>query len=176
MPSHLVSGFVDREKAAWSNGRNRLELDISKVAPGEGTDGTEYKFELGPPKTLAQVQQSGRMIAGLASAVPTGVKITPPINRIAPMAMGANAMMMGARGPVGQMRAQLMGGQSGLAPRAPINAPNGPRGHAAPPHMDGAVQRERMTPTRGYQKTRTRPALFWREAPKYVNAEASVAR
>ncbi len=177
LPAHLVSTFIDREKAAWSNGRSRLELDISKVAPGEGTDGTEYKFELGPPKTLAQVQHQGRVIAGLASAVPLGVKITPPMSRVTPMAMGPNATMMGARGPMGQIRGQLMGGQAGISSGVPpLNAPNGPRGRGVPPHVDAVGQRERVTPTRGYQKTRTRPTLFWREAPKYVNAEASLGR
>lgn len=169
LPPSIVPDLITRERSAWSAGRQRLELHITRHTRGtnipEGVHESEgVRFELGPPRTLAQVaQQQGRFIPGLASAVPLGIKPVLPPQRGPPP----------ARGPMGIIRSQLGasangagGGANSVPLGAGLGAGAGPAARQPPPHID----RQRVEPSRGYRKTVTRPVLFWREAPKYLKA------
>ncbi|WWD19259.1 hypothetical protein CI109_103717 [Kwoniella shandongensis] len=146
-------GLVEREEAAWANGRQKLTLKIINQ------DG-EYKFEL---------EGSGGLGLG---------RIPQP--RGGPIAIARDAVgppLTGVRGPpraIPLTGVNAIGGPSDIGPRGVVGAPTGPggrgmglgirgrggglSGHAQPPHL---ASRERPGPPeaglRGWGPDRTLP-------------------
>jgi hypothetical protein len=151
-----VLALVEREEFAWSNGRQKLALHITK-----GEDG-EVKFDF--------------TVAGLGGPGPrTGLARTrggapPPVHprgTAIPPLTGANAT--GGRGLAGRMGvpgaptgpSRSVGGTGGLNIR-------GRGGYGVPPHLargNGLAVREEGRLANPMRRTRTRPNISWREGP-----------
>ncbi|KAK8854604.1 hypothetical protein IAR55_003343 [Kwoniella newhampshirensis] len=154
----VVLGLVEREEAAWTNGRQKLTLKIVKPDVQDG----EYRFELEgsgglgripPPRGMGRELMSGPGARGPPRAVPlTGV------NAIGP---GGRGMGMGIRGRGGGSEAGLRGWGADRAPR------------------DGNGDRERERFAKNelrMRPTKFRPRLFWKKGPGAVEVRVNGGR
>ena len=161
IPDELVRGLVDKEESAWTNGRQKLTLQI--IQPS--SDGTgQVEFELSGSGAIGNRPAVGRQTGMGRPSAPMGLSRTLP-----PVISGANAI----RAPPG-------------APTGPA-ADVGNRGRAIPPHLarprnGEMIGRPGLGPPRGLRpgtgegrlvnpmrRTRYRPGLFWKEGPESAN-------
>ena len=133
-----ITRLVQREEAAWLNGRQKLELKITETDEG---DGTGYKFDF-----------SGGSSNGSSNGRPmNGRNAPPPPGRRAPVAVpltGINATPVGNRYPEGPGGRQGEGSRlpsgpggsggprDGQGGRGIIGAGQGRDGRGLPPHLD----------------------------------------
>lgn len=124
-----------------------MNLVIQTVPLGEGYEGTSRKVEVVPAKA-GGVGVQGRRVPGLANAPPppTPFRARPGVAGIG----GTVTVPPRVTGPVGAVPSRYDIAQ----------------GKTTVPKAGAAKQDVPARETRGFLRTRTRPVLFYREAPR----------